>query len=177
METNFGRRRTGVQTTSESVFIVYWLRKRGSVIFRLHQKTIRYGILDLLVLVANFAIAAFLVSIGYWASSLLWLGFWAGVKLGARSTFPTLLIVFFGMVAGALFAAAISATLAVFHLYPLTAIDYIESRSKTIAANTRGLLVGGALVLWVPPVLMTIWLTMLPFRPTRNDEQQRGPSD
>jgi hypothetical protein len=81
------------------------------------------------------------------------------------------------MVAGALFAAAISATLAVFHLYPLTAIDYIESRSKTIAANTRGLLVGGALVLWVPPVLMTIWLTMLPFRPTRNDEQQRGPSD
>ncbi|MDE0936878.1 MAG: hypothetical protein OSA89_13250 [Mariniblastus sp.] len=128
-------------------------------------------------MVANFSIAAFLASIGYWPISLVWLGFWAGVKLGAGSAYPTLLIVFFGTVAGALFAAAISATLAVFHLYPLTAIDYIESRSKTIAANTRGLLVGGVLVLWVPPVLMTIWLTMLPFRTTRSDEKQRGLSD
>lgn len=131
----------------------------------------------MLVLVANFSIAAFLASIGYWPISLVWLGFWAGVKLGAGSAYPTLLIVFFGTVAGALFAAAISATLAVFHLYPLTAIDYIESRSKTIAANTRGLLVGGVLVLWVPPVLMTIWLTMLPFRTTRSDEKQRGLSN
>lgn len=131
----------------------------------------------MLVLVANFSIAAFLASIGYWPISLVWLGFWAGVKLGAGSAYPTLLIVFFGTIAGALFAAAISATLAVFHLYPLTAIDYIESRSKTIAANTRGLLVGGVLVLWVPPVLMTIWLTMLPFRTTRSDEKQRGLSD
>ncbi len=124
----------------------------------------RFSLFDLFVLVACFAVAAFSASLGYWLISLLWLGFLAGVKLGAQSNYPTYLIVLFGIVAGGLFAAAISATRAVIYLYPLSAIDLIEAKSATIAANTRGLLIAGTLVLWVPPILMAVWLAVLPFR-------------
>lgn len=124
----------------------------------------RFSIFDLFVLVACFAVAAFFASLGHWLVSLLWLGFLAGVKLGPSSNYPTYLIVLFGIVAGGLFAAAIGATRAVVYLYPLSAIDLIEAKSATMAANTRGLLIALTLVLWVPPTLMAIWLAVLPFR-------------
>ncbi|MDG1512393.1 MAG: hypothetical protein P8L78_12870 [Mariniblastus sp.] len=124
----------------------------------------RFSMFELFGLVFVFAVAAFFASIGYWLTSLLWLGFLAGIKLGPRSSYPTFLIVVFGLVAGGLFAAAIFATRATFFLYPSNGIDLIEAKSATIAANTRGLLIAGTLVLWVPPILMTVWLAVLPFR-------------
>eukprot|EP01047_Picozoa_sp_COSAG01_P071046 COSAG01_NODE_10928_length_2048_cov_1.014366_4_plen_164_part_00 len=129
----------------------------------------RFSINELFGLVFVFAVAAFSASIGYWLISLLWLGFLAGIKLGPRSSYPTFLIVVFGLVAGGLFAAAIFATRATFFLYPSNGIDLIEAKSATIAANTRGLLIAGTLVLWGPPILMTLWLAVLPFRSVRGN--------
>jgi len=124
----------------------------------------RLSISDLFVWVACFAVAALFASMGMWLISSLWIGLLAGVKLGPSSNYPTLLIVVFGVVAGGLFAAAIAATLAVIFLYSSSGIDLIESKSTTIAANTRGLLIAGAAVLWVPPILMAVWLALLSFR-------------
>jgi hypothetical protein len=136
----------------------------------------RISIFELFLLVGCFAVAAFWVSKGYWPISLLWLGFLAGVKLGPQSSYPTFLIVLFGVVAGGLCVAAIAATRAVIYLYPASGIDLIEAKSATIAANTRGLLIAGALVLWLPPILMAVWMAILPLRSSRlgGNQAERG---
>ena len=133
----------------------------------------RFSIFDLFVWVTCFAVAALFASMGMWLISSLWIGLMAGVKLGPSSSYPTFLIVVFGGVAGGLFAAAIAATLAVVFLYSSSGIDLIESKSTTIAANTRGLLIAGAAVLWVPPILMVVWLALLPFRKDSGTADQK----
>lgn len=58
----------------------FW--KLESISGRQLARSNRFSILELILLVDYFAVAAFWVCIGNWLISLLWLGLLAGVKLG-----------------------------------------------------------------------------------------------
>ncbi|MFT5303989.1 MAG: hypothetical protein ACI814_004812 [Mariniblastus sp.] len=124
----------------------------------------RFGIASLFTLMAIFAFAAWLFSMGYVLAPCLWLGLIAGIVLGLESRYPISFMGIFGVVMGGLYAAAIAGTTTIQHFYTSSAFEYIAARSKTIGGDMRMVLICLVIALWVMAFLMTCWLVSLLFR-------------
>lgn len=105
----------------------------------------KFRLTDLLFFTAYFAVAAWLVSMGFTRGVFIWVGTAFGLEIGKRSDYSTLLITLCGSVMGLALLFAVIAT-----QYSLASISH--------GAPTAGVEIALALVAWVMVLSILLWL-------------------